>query len=76
MPRWKILITLLTAGSLSFATELALEKRVVEHTCPNGIKLLVLERHFSPTVSIRMIFRTGRPEDFSKDRRRSSVLAF
>lgn len=36
-----------------------LEKRVVEHTFPNGIKLLVLERHFSPTVAIRMMFRVG-----------------
>src|SRR6266851_4844695 len=47
------------AVSLAGATELALENRVVEHTCPNGIKLLILERHFSPTVSIRMMFRTG-----------------
>jgi len=36
-----------------------LEKRVVEHTLANGIKLLVLERHFSPTVSCRMMFRVG-----------------
>ena len=37
----------------------SLENRVVEHTLANGIKLLILERHFSPTVSIRMMFRTG-----------------
>ena len=44
---------------------LALEKRVTEHTLPNGIKLLILERHFSPTVSIRMMFRTGSVEEIS-----------
>src|SRR4051812_44126868 len=38
---------------------LALESRVVEHTCPNGIRLLILERHFSPTVAVRMMFRVG-----------------
>src|SRR4029077_19487267 len=59
MKSWKIFFVLLTAAAVSRGTELALEKRVVEHTCPNGIKLLILERHFSPTVSIRMIFRTG-----------------
>src|SRR5262245_15950616 len=37
----------------------SLERRVVEHRCANGITLLVLERHFSPTVSIHMMFRTG-----------------
>jgi len=37
----------------------SLENRVVEHSLANGITLLILERHFSPTVSIRMMFRTG-----------------
>jgi len=37
----------------------SLENRVVEHKLSNGITLLILERHFSPTVSIRMMFRTG-----------------
>ena len=44
---------------------IALEKRVVEQTLPNGIKLLILERHFSPTVSIRMMFRTGSVDEVS-----------
>lgn len=42
-----------------------LENRVIEHSCPNGIKLLILERHFSPTVSIRMMFRTGAVDEAS-----------
>lgn len=50
----------------AFATDLPpLEQRVVEHTCSNGIKLLILERHFSPTVSIRMMFRTGSVDESS-----------
>jgi len=40
-------ISLLMAATAPVGAEtLALEKRVIEHTCPNGIKLLVLERHF------------------------------
>ena len=42
-----------------------LESRIVEHTLPNGIKLLILQRHFSPTVSIRMMFRTGSVDELS-----------
>src|SRR5207249_12170287 len=43
----------------------SLEQRVLEHTYPNGLKLLILERHFSPTVSIRMMFRTGSVDEVS-----------
>jgi predicted Zn-dependent peptidase len=58
--------TVLFLAGASFAAGIGdLEKRVVEHTCPNGIKLLILERHFSPTVSIRMMFRTGSVEEVS-----------
>lgn len=52
-----VLLALCT--TLHAAPPLSLEQRVVEHTFGNGIKLLVLERHFSPTVAIRMMFRTG-----------------
>jgi len=44
---------------------LSLENRIVEHVLPNGIDLLILERHFSPTVSIRMMFRTGSVDEIS-----------
>jgi len=51
---------LFLSAPLPAETELlSLEKRVVEHTLSNGITLLILERHFSPTVSVRMMFRTG-----------------
>jgi len=44
---------------------LSLEKRVVEHRLSNGITLLILERRFSPTVSIRMMFPTGSVDEVS-----------
>src|SRR5881394_875200 len=53
------LFVLLTLAAPGPAADLQLDTRVVDHTYPNGIKLLILERHFSPTVSIRMVFRTG-----------------
>jgi predicted Zn-dependent peptidase len=59
MKRLSLFIFLFFSTAVGFATDLQLESRVVEHTYPNGIHLLVLERHFSPTVSIRMNFRTG-----------------
>jgi predicted Zn-dependent peptidase len=43
----------------------SLESRVVEHKLSNGITLLILERHFSPTVSVRMMFRTGSVDEDS-----------
>jgi predicted Zn-dependent peptidase len=39
------------------------EDRVVEQTTSNGIKVIVYERHNSPTVGIHMIFRTGSVDD-------------
>src|SRR5437660_4436742 len=58
-------IILALSTRLVLAADLAFESRVVEHTFPNGIKLLILERHFSPTVSIRMVFRTGSVDEIS-----------
>ncbi len=53
------LLLVALASSCAFGESSLLEQRVVEHTLSNGIKLLILERHFSPTVSIRMMFRVG-----------------
>jgi predicted Zn-dependent peptidase len=63
--RSRFFLLLLTCVSLGSAADLSLDKRVIEHTCSNGIKLLILERHFSPTVSIRMAFRTGSVDEVS-----------
>jgi predicted Zn-dependent peptidase len=65
MSRIRLIFLLTTFQSLLWAADLPLENRVVEHTCANGIKLLILERHFSPTVSIRMMFRTGSVDEVS-----------
>jgi predicted Zn-dependent peptidase len=63
--RFLILFLIVTVTGPSFAAVEPLEKRVVERTLANGMKLLVLERHFSPTVSIRMMFRTGSVDEVS-----------
>src|SRR5882724_11456568 len=65
MKRRLLFILCLSTIPLVWGADLALENRVVEHTCPNGIKLLIVERHFSPTVSIRMMFRTGSVDEVS-----------
>src|SRR5690349_3960176 len=64
-PFWQIAFFLAGAAASALAETLPLENRVVEHTYPNGIHLLVLERHFSPTVAIRMMFRTGSVDETS-----------
>src|SRR5471030_2035626 len=58
-------VSILLAISPAFADLPSLEERVVQHTYANGITLLVLERHFSPTVSIRVMFRTGSVDEVS-----------
>src|SRR6266568_427818 len=45
-----------------------LEDRVVEHTLKNGMKLLMVERHTSPTVSAWIRFRVGSSEERSDER--------
>lgn len=36
-----------------------LEKRVTEHTLSNGLKIIMMERHASPTVSLYMRYKVG-----------------
>ena len=40
-----------------------LESRVVEETLPNGMRVIVLPRHQSPTVSLSMQFRVGAAQE-------------
>jgi len=42
-----------------------LEDKVVEHTLKNGLKLLMVERHTSPTVSAWIRFRVGSVDERS-----------
>ncbi|WP_416222776.1 M16 family metallopeptidase [Trichlorobacter lovleyi] len=45
-----------------------LEDKVVEHTFKNGLKLLMVERHSSPTVSAWIRFRVGSVHERSDER--------
>ena len=43
-----------------------LEKRVHEYTLDNGLTVLVVERHFSPTVSLYIRFKAGAVDESSE----------
>lgn len=58
-------LVLLMAGQLQ-ATNL--EDKVVEHTFRNGLKLLMVERHSSPTVSAWIRFKVGSVHERSDER--------
>ncbi len=45
-----------------------LEEKVIEHTMKNGMKLLMVERHTSPTVSAWIRFRVGSVDERSDER--------
>ncbi|MSN25052.1 MAG: insulinase family protein [Geobacter sp.] len=45
-----------------------LEDKVVEHTMKNGMKLLMVERHTSPTVSAWIRFKVGSVDERSDER--------
>lgn len=45
-----------------------LEEKVVEHTLKNGMKLLMVERHTSPTLSAWIRFRVGSVDERSDER--------
>jgi len=54
----------LAAAPVAVAGEMAdLESRVVEETLPNGMRVIVLPRHQSPTVSLSMQFRVGAAQE-------------
>jgi len=58
MCRRRLLIGFITAGvlllhTLSFA--LSLEGQVKEYSLDNGMKVLILERHFTPVASLYII---------------------
>lgn len=55
----------LCASGIHAAT---LEEKVVEHTMKNGMKLLMVERHTSPTVSAWIRFRVGSVDERSDER--------
>ncbi|MFZ4854886.1 MAG: M16 family metallopeptidase [Desulfuromonadaceae bacterium] len=60
-----ITLMALTVPGIHAAT---LEEKVVEHTMKNGMKLLLVERHTSPTVSAWIRFRVGSADERSDER--------
>jgi len=58
-----VLFVFLLTASPTWA--LSLKGRVEEHTLKNGMKILMLKRHYSPTVSFFMSFKVGSAEEYS-----------
>ncbi|NTV48980.1 MAG: insulinase family protein [Geobacteraceae bacterium] len=67
MRHFLIIITLL-AACVTQTRAANLEEKVVEHTMKNGMKLLIVERHTSPTVSAWIRFRVGSVDERSDER--------
>jgi predicted Zn-dependent peptidase len=71
---WLIALTMclftipLHAASASTVPRAGLEEKVIEHTLKNGMKLLMVERHTSPTVSAWIRFRVGSVDERSDER--------
>ena len=59
------ILSVLFATGLQAAT---LEEKVQEHTLKNGMKLLLVERHTSPTVSAWIRFKVGSVDERSDER--------
>lgn len=60
-----LILVLLLVGH-GFAT--GLEDKVIEHSFKNGLKLLMVERHTSPTVSAWIRFKVGSVNERSDER--------
>lgn len=74
---FNFMATSLHAGSItqlpvpavnSTETKARLEDKVVEYTLKNGMKLLMVERHTSPTISAWIRFRVGSVDEQSNER--------
>jgi len=63
-----LLTTQLHAAPASGGPRVGLEEKVIEHTLKNGMKLLMVERHTSPTVSAWIRFRVGSVDERSDER--------
>jgi len=64
--------TMLLLASLAFGQ--GLEEKVREHTMKNGMKLLLVERHTSPTVAAWIRFRVGGVDERSDERGLAHML--
>lgn len=66
MKKFLIAAAMLALSLPAYAGGLA--ERVVEHTLANGMKLLLVERHTSPTVAAWIRFRVGAVDERSDER--------
>ncbi len=64
---WLVCLVLLFAGA-SFAAAERLEDKVREHDFDNGLKLLVVEREASPTVTAYITLKVGSVDETSRTR--------
>jgi predicted Zn-dependent peptidase len=71
---WLIVLTMclfsvpLYAAPVTLESRAGLEDKVIEHTLNNGMKLLMVQRHTSPTVSAWIRFRVGSVDERSDER--------
>jgi predicted Zn-dependent peptidase len=63
-----LFVVMLLATCATGIQAATLEEKVVEHTMKNGMKLLMVERHTSPTVSAWIRFRVGSVDERSDER--------
>ena len=70
MKRWHhaVSVLLLLLMATLPASGAGLEDKVVEHTLKNGMKLLMVERHTSPTVAAWIRFKVGSVDERSDER--------
>ena len=66
--KWILVVVTMLAICATGAGAASLEDKVVEHTMKNGMKLLMVERHTSPTVSAWIRFRVGSVDERSDER--------
>ena len=59
MKKIRYLLILFFVALCGIASAQDLSDRVVEHIFPNGLKLLMIERHTSPTIAPYILFRAG-----------------
>ena len=64
--RYLLILCLVALHGVASAQDLA--DRVVEHTFPNGLKLLMIERHTSPTIAPYIIFKAGSVDESNDSR--------
>jgi predicted Zn-dependent peptidase len=64
----RLLIAALLLATTASANAAGLSDRVREHTLANGMKLLMVERHTSPTVAAWIRFKVGAVDERSDER--------